>query len=157
MPTRKRNRKKKACPFPIRRCSPFARSLSGIKDDPIAVWSIAKEEFNKAEEAGREDRHDLRRRQAAEKAYLALVSAAAHAARQEFKGFVQEKKAVDRIASKMKDPGFSQEYRDLRQALHGNCFHRGVCGTTEALRENIGLVRVFIDRLLRYRSKGKRR
>jgi len=92
------------------------------------------------------------RRQAAEKAHLALTTAVEVTVNRNLTSHGEEKQAVKQIARRMRSPGFETTYHQTRKMLHGDCFHQAKC---DDLQRSLGQAAALINFMLK--SKRGRR
>lgn len=119
------------------------KGLSAINDNPREIFKLAQRELANAQTR-------LDKRQAAEKAHLALSSAIEVATSKTIESYSDEVKAVRRFAAKKKLATFEREYRRVRQALHGSCFHQDRCSTIE---QDFGAAELLLSFLLEKRRR----
>jgi len=116
--------------------------FGAVTDNPREIFKTAERELANAKSR-------LDRRQAAEKAHLALSSAIERAAGRNLETYGAELKEVQKLARRLKAPGLEAQYRRVRQGLHGDCFHQDRCSTLE---KDFGKAEVLLDLVL-----GKKR
>ena len=92
----------------------------------------------------------LGKRQAAEKAHLAVVDSATRTARRVVKRVPKSGKRHGVIRKALlgtNDPGLSPEYDGLVKSLHGECFYDGECGTDFTLSRTVEAAESFLKRV----------
>lgn len=136
-------------------------SLGAPADNPVDILKMAwgEKETAEATAPGTDDerrQQELLRRQAAEKAHLAMSSAVEVALRKQLKSGSEEKRGVQTIARWRNDPDFVTEWEAVRRTLHGECYHQNVCGTANELAAAFGKAELLIERALKARKRRSR-
>jgi len=118
------------------------KQLGAVTDNPREIMTCAIAELEAAKSL-------LARRQAAEKAHLALSSAVEVASKRSIRSHSEENNAVATIARKARDPYIKTDYAAIRSALHSKCFHQAECVN---LQIEVGKATALMERILRTKS-----